>query len=367
MRFQASTPTAIISKARSVQGGGAHWAYSNSVHVAVDAHNLLTDRRGIGVYLRAVLRRMLASGDCRVTLLVRHALPGLKKRALSAELGSEDFAVASRVPRDAAVVWHPWNGTFFHGGRRNVVTMHDVAPFVYPDPDAQKRRSQQAPFEISARTAERIIADSHFSKGGIEAHLGVEPERIAVVPLAADECFTPGAPEDLPAALRDRPYVLYVGALEERKNVTTLVEAWRNVLDPRGITLAIVSGENPPAGAVALRDLGPERFRDVYRGALCLAFPTLYEGFGLPALEAMACGTPAAVSRVASLPDVCGDAARYVDEPRNVAAWESALLEIASSHELRADLSRRGLEQAAKFSWDATARATLDVLAGAGA
>jgi glycosyltransferase involved in cell wall biosynthesis len=337
------------------------------VHVAVDAHNLLTDRRGIGVYVRAVLRRILASGECRVTLLVRHPLPGLKKRSLAAELGSQDFAVRSRVPRDAAVAWHPWNGTFFRGGRRNVVTMHDVAPFVFPVADPKKRRSQQAPFEISARTADRIIADSHFSKDGIETFLGVEPERIVVVPLAADERFTPGKAEELPAALRDRLYILYVGTLEERKNVATLVAAWRNALAPRGVALAIVSGERLPEGVVALRDLSPERFRDVYRGALCLAFPTLYEGFGLPALEAMACGTPAAVSRVASLPEVCGEAARYVDEPRSVTAWESALLEIASSAELRADLTRRGLEQAAKFSWDKTARSTLDVLAEAGA
>ncbi len=337
------------------------------MHVAVDAHNLLTDRRGIGVYLRAVLRRMLASGECEVTLLVRHPLPGLKKRALAAELGSRRFAVRSRIPPEATVVWHPWNGTFFRGGRRNVVTMHDVAPFVYPAADPEKRRSQQTPFEISARTADRIIADSHFSKSGIEAHLGVEPGRIVVVPLAADERFTPGKPEELPAALRDRRYVMYVGTLEERKNAGTLIAAWRNSLAPQGIALAVVSDENVPAGVVALRDLGLERFRDIYRGALCLAFPTLYEGFGLPALEAMACGAPVAVSRVASLPEVCGEAARYVDEPLSVAAWEAALLEIASSDELCADLSRRGLEQAARFSWDATARATLDVLSQAGA
>ena len=245
------------------------------MHVAVDARNLLTDRRGIGVYLRAVLRRILASGECEVTLLVRHPLPGLKKRTLAGELGSTDFAVGSRVPRDATVVWHPWNGTFFYGGRRNVVTMHDVAPFVYPAADPEKRRSQQGPFEVSARTADCIIADSHFSKDGIEAYLGVEPQRIVVVPLAADEYFTPGKAEELPAALRDRRYVLYVGALGERKNVETLIAAWRNSLAPQGIALAIVSGEKAPDGVIALRDLSPERFRDVYRGAICLAFPTL--------------------------------------------------------------------------------------------
>ena len=335
------------------------------MHVAVDAQNLLTDRRGIGVYLREVLARILAGGGCRVTLLVRHPLPGLQKRALARELGSAGFAVRSRVPRDASVVWHPWNGTFFRGGRRNVVTMHDVAPFAYPAADVTKRRSQQEPFELSARTADRILTDSSFSKGGIEAYLHVEPSRITVVPLAAGEIFSPGKPEMLPAALQGKRYVLYVGTLEERKNPRTLIAAWRNTLSSQGVALAMVSGGELPADVIALRELSPQRFRDVYRGALCLAFPTLYEGFGLPALEAMSCGTPAVVSRVASLPEICGDAARYVDEPRSVAAWESALNEIASSDALRGDLSRRGLAQASKFSWDATARATLAVLSEA--
>lgn len=335
------------------------------MHVAVDAHNLLTDRRGIGVYLRAVLARILIAGTNSVTLLVRHRVPGLQKRALARELGSADFAVSSRIPRDAAVVWHPWNGTFFLGGRRNVATIHDLAPFVYPSPDTKKRQSQQEPFEVSARTSDWILTDSNFSKDGIETYLHFEPQRIAVVPLAAGDHFSPGEPEQLPPALRDRRYVLYVGTLEERKNVQTLVDAWRNALSGQGIALAMVSGGELPGDVVVLRDLNAERFRDVYRGALCLAFPTLYEGFGLPALEAMACGTPAVVSRAGPLPEICGEAALYIDRPRSVAAWEAALREIVSSGGLRDDLSRRGLAQAGTFSWDATARATLDVLSKA--
>jgi hypothetical protein len=178
------------------------------VHVAVDAHNLLTDHRGIGVYLRAVLTDILAKRACRVTLLVRHPFPGLHKRALAREIGSAEFSVSSRVPADADVVWHPWNGTFFSGGRRNVVTMHDVAPFVFPGSYERLRRSEQEPFEISARTADRIITNSHSSRIGIETYLRVERERIAVDPLAAGELFSPGKPEGLPPSLRGREYVL---------------------------------------------------------------------------------------------------------------------------------------------------------------
>ena len=113
------------------------------------------------------------------------------------------------------------------GARRNVVTMHDAAPFAFPAAGERKRRSQQEPFEVSAAIADRIIADSHFTRSEIEKYLRVPAERIAVVPLAADELFSPGTPLALPAELRDRPYILYVGAIEERKNVAPLIAAWR--------------------------------------------------------------------------------------------------------------------------------------------
>ena len=105
--------------------------------------------------------------------------------------------------------------------------------------------------------------------------------------------------------------------------------------------------------------MSPEACRDLYRGALAFVFPTLYEGFGLPALEALSCGTPAVVSRAASLPEVCGDSAYYVDEPKSAQAWTDALEKVVSSEELRRELSLRGPQQALKFSWDVTTRETL--------
>lgn len=308
---------------------------------------------------------MLENGACELTLLVRHPLPTLQKRALAAELGSDAFHVASRIPRTADVAWHPWNGTFFRGAARNVVTMHDAVPFAFPNSNSRKRRSQQEPFEISARTADRILADSAFTKSEIEKYLNVEPRRIQVVPLAADGLFSPGSPEKLPPALRDGRYILYVGTLEAHKNVETLLKAWRRSLAPRGVTLAIVGADSPPADVVALRGVPAPELRDLYRGALCLAFPSLYEGFGLPALEALACGTPAIVSRAASLPEICGDAALYVNSPQDAAAWESALARIAEDDDLRADFCRRGPGQAAKFSWERTTAETLAALAEA--
>jgi len=162
------------------------------MHIAVDAHNVLTDRRGIGVYVGAVLRRFYEHDALTVTSLVRHPLPILVRSALAREIGVAHPRVASKIPRDADVVWHPWNGIFFRGGRKNVVTMHDVAPFAFPNPDAQRREREQQPFLRSAERADRILTDSQFSSGEIRTRLNVEPERIIVVPLAVDPFFRPG-------------------------------------------------------------------------------------------------------------------------------------------------------------------------------
>ena len=331
------------------------------MHVAVDAHNLLTDRRGIGVYLRAVLYEWYAAASCEVTALVRHPLPLLLKRRLCSEIGVPRVRVASRIPRDAAVVWHPWNGTFFDGGKRNVATMHDVVPFAYPNRDPARRDHEQKPFLRSAQRADAIITDSRFSAGEIQAHLAVAPDRISVVQLAADAAFSPGTPAGLPSGLQPERYVLYVGTLEQRKNVAVLVEAWREALRPRGIALAIVSQGADIEDATMLRDVSTATLRDLYRGALAVAQPSLYEGFGLTALEALACAAPLIAARASALPEVASDAAYYVDAPTSVAAWSAALQEIADPG-LRATLRAAGPARAARFSWRRTAAETLRVL-----
>jgi glycosyltransferase involved in cell wall biosynthesis len=334
---------------------------SYPLHVAVDAHDVLRDHRGIGVYLRAMLARFAQRDDVRLTLIVRELFARRHASAIAQVLGSERFAIASRVPRNADVSWHPWNGTFASPGRGpSVATIHDVVPFAFPSDDVRERKRRQAPFLRSAR-ATRILTDSSFSKAEIERYLGVSAERIVVVPLAADPRFSPGDALALPEALRDRPYVLTVGANDERKNLVTLVAAHRRVFPDGEVALACVT-TRAPEGTIELRDVRFGLLRDLYRGALAFAMPSIYEGFGIPPLEAMRCGTPVIASRAASLPEVCGDAALYVDEPRSVDAWAAALRRLADDGALQADLRRRGSERAAQFSWNATADATLAVL-----
>jgi len=336
------------------------------LHVAVDAHDVLRDRRGIGVYLRAILARFAQRDDVRLTLVIREFFPGRRAAAVAAALGSDRFAIASRVPRDADVSWHPWNGTFLRTGRRpSVATIHDVVPFAFPAPEPRARARRQAPFLRSARST-RVITDSAFSRAEIERYLGVPEDRIAVVPLAADPRFSPGDPVDLPEALRDRPYVLTVGANDPRKNVATLAAAHRRVFPSGEVALACVTTD-APEGTIELRDVRFGLLRDLYRGALAFAMPSIYEGFGIPPLEAMRCGAPVIASRAASLPEVCGGAALYVDEPLSVDAWARALRALTDDGELQTALRLRGAEQATKFSWNATADLTLEALRRAAA
>jgi glycosyltransferase involved in cell wall biosynthesis len=330
------------------------------MHLAVDAHSLLVDRRGIGVYVRAILARLLPESELEITLLLRDLFPRRAYRAIAAEIGGDRFTIARRVPRAADVVWHPWNGTFFPSSRPSVATIHDCVPFVFAADSASARRREQVPFLVSAQRSARIVTVSAFSRAEIERLLGVPGERITVIHSAADPRFVPAVAVPLPERLRGRRYVLFVGADDERKNLVTLVRAWRN-RRTRDLDLVCV-GSDGGEGTIGLHGLSLEQLRDCYCGAVAVAIPSTYEGFGLPALEAMACGTPVIASRVASLPEVCGDAAFYVDDPLDVDAWSAVIDRVAGDEELRARLRAAGIERAGTFSWDRTAEQTITVL-----
>ena len=230
----------------------------------------------------------------------------------------------------------------------------------------------------AASRADRIITPSHHTREDVLKLLPVEPERVVVVPEGVDLIFKPQPEAEVaerlaPLGLRAGEYLLFLGTIEPRKNLGRLLEA----VEAAGATVGLLvlaggQGWNNAAirSAIArltragrVRALGyvPDDLRaPLLAGARDFVYPSLYEGFGLPPLEAMACGTPVLTSNVSALPEVMGDAALSVD-PTDVSALTAALTRIWGDEALRADLRARGLARASQFSWDRTARLTLDV------
>jgi glycosyltransferase involved in cell wall biosynthesis len=331
------------------------------VRVAVDAHNLTRDDRGIGRYARAVLSRALRDPGFAFTLVVRDLFP--KRARIARLLDAAQVDVRRRIPRDAGVVWFPWNGTFLRTELPSVATVHDAAPFAFPAADPRKRAIEQTPFLTTARTARRILVQSEFTAGEVERWMGVEPARIVVTPLAVDPAFSTAPGGELPAALRGRPYVLHVGAHDERKNTATLVAAYERAFGGGDVALAFTRPPPIlPSGGIVVDARDDATLHTLYRHAMLVAVPSYYEGFGFPLLEAMACGAPVLAARAGSLPEVGGDAAAWVDAPRDADAWADALRALAGDDATRAALAARGPVRAATFSWERCTAETLAVL-----
>ncbi|HEY8446038.1 MAG TPA: glycosyltransferase family 1 protein [Thermomicrobiales bacterium] len=258
-----------------------------------------------------------------------------------------------------------------------VVTIHDLAFLRWPE-QVPTRRYRYLAREVraAARRASRILAVSNSTKVDVVELLGVEPARVHVTPLGVDCRFRP-APPDAIARLRERhgcsrPFMLAVSTLEPRKNLPALLRAFSRVVDDVPHDLMLVGPEGWLTGELhdTLRRLGlGERVRLTgfvadhelpvwYSAADLFVFPSLYEGFGLPVVEAMACGAPVVTSNVSSLPEVAGDAALLVD-PRDEEAIASAMLRVLTDSAFAADLRQRGLQQARRFTWEQTAAATV--------
>jgi glycosyltransferase involved in cell wall biosynthesis len=286
--------------------------------------------------------------------------PGLAHRAGHAW----EQAALPLLARDAKLIYSPANLAPLPS-RRNVVVIHDVAALRHPEWYRPTYVAyQRALLPPIARRARLLITVSEFSKRELTDVLGADPERIAVVPNGVDARFNPTADQDAARGAYglERPYVLVVGTRIARKNLSALAGAARR-LEAAGIELVHAGsgrGYMHPEDAGALRELGyvaEEHMPGIYAGALALALPSLYEGFGLPCLEAMACGTPVVAADRAALPETTGGAALLAD-PDDPAAFAVALERLIGDDELRRDLERRSLEHARRFTWQRTAELT---------
>jgi glycosyltransferase involved in cell wall biosynthesis len=341
------------------------------LQLAVDARVISEDTRGIGRYARAILRRLARRHDVELTLLADGLLPQRSRGAYARALGSDAFAVSARPARNLDAIWHPANGTFFSSSLPSIATIHDVVPFRYPNPDPKRRAHAQDPFLRSARSATRVIAVSRFGRDELNEMLRVPLEKIEVIEHGVEPSFSPGAAEPLPSGLMPGGFLLFVGdpIAEPRKNFGLLYEAFRRAWDAGdGPVLAVVGPRAPELpGVVHVGSLGDdltvgssEMLRACYRGALALTLASYHETFGMPMLEAMACGTPVVASRASSLPEVGGDAALFVP-PNDVGAWAAALRSIVDDSALRDRLRTAGPDHAKLFSWDESARRHLEL------
>lgn len=263
-----------------------------------------------------------------------------------------------------------------------VITVHDLAFLHWPHFVTKDSAAYYGQIDRAVRHARHIIVPSENTKQDLIGQLGTPENRVSVIPEAADPSFQPLplAPTrraimqeyELPAA-----YVLFVSTIEPRKNVTGLLHAFHHLRERYRATdvtlvlagshgwlyeetLAVVSQLKLETSTRFLGRVSDEELRRLYVGARCHVHPAHYEGFGLPPLEAMACGTPTIVSNSSSLPEVVGDAALLVD-PNNPEEIAVAMHRLLTDDALHAEMSAKGLQRAQCFSWASAARSTLDV------
>ena len=371
------------------------------LHVALNAH-LLSGRAsyrsaGIHHYIAHLIRHLDAVGEgVRFTALVGPtaaapdagmavipskwdtSTPG--RRALWEQVGLP--RVLRRIEADVA------HAPAFVGPLASAVpvvtTIHDLSFLRFPQLFRPANRLYlKTMTRLSARRSRHLIAVSEHTARESERLLGVRPDMITVVYHGVDDRFRP-LPIDHVAAFRERRglperFVLFVGTLEPRKNLNRLIEAFARA-DENGAKLIIVGGKGwlyedlfALVEDRGLRDtvlfpgyVSNEELAFWYNAATVFAYPSLYEGFGMPVTEAQACGTPVLTSKTTSLPEAAGEAAVLVD-PENVASIAAGLRRLLENEELRQELSERGQKHASRFTWPTTARDTVEVYRQAGA
>jgi len=364
------------------------------MRIALDGLPLQVRSAGIGVYTRELGAALAAHAAAPALRLFACAgLPGPRATALPWRrsplypliMGAPLAGLARLLPLDAALrevdLFHATNYALPRSRRIPLVqTVHDLALLRHPELGTPALRHLVGRVASTWREARRVIADSEATARDLRELLGVPSSVLRVIHPGVAARFRPlDAAARAPVLARlglDVPYVLHVGTLEPRKNLARLVRAFARATHGRGAApLLVLAGgagwsDGDPTAAIAatadparVRRLGPVADADLpalYGGALLFAYPSLYEGFGLPVLEAMACGTPVLTAAVSSLPEVAGDAALLVD-PRDEAAIAAGLVRLLDDAALRADLSARGAARAARFTWEACAERTLQV------
>jgi glycosyltransferase involved in cell wall biosynthesis len=365
--------------------------------VTVNVRRLARARTGVETYMMRLLNALHTTGSARVVATTCEPLPPgtlsgaeIRLRPMHAlrgrQLGSQlrklwfDYWGCLHLARDReSILFHGLEGTAPWSLRtrdRCVITVHDLAFAVHPELyDRRTRLLYGALFRGDLRRAHRIIADSAHTAGDLVRIAGIPASRVDVVHLGVDPLyFQPPRPAPEVRAGEATRYVLAVGGVSPRKNGRRVLEAfrrWRARGGPRSSYRLLVTGNSlepefarsgaatPADGIALLGHVDDGSLHALYAGAEVLLFPAIYEGFGLPILEAMATGTPVVTSRTGAAPETAGDAAVLVD-PFDVDAI-AAGLEVATQPEEQARMRNLGPIRARQFTWEKAALETAEI------
>lgn len=363
------------------------------LRVAFDATYVLSPRTGVGVYADAILTRLAADPAIDVVAyavawrhrdrVLPHLPAGVRVPPLTDLLS----------PRHARAFWKRWafppiewvtgavdvvhSPNFVVPPTRSaaaVVTVHDLTFVNHAELCNDDTRSYPPLIAAAVRRGAWIHTVSRFVADEVVEAFDVDPDRVVVVPNATDELPEAPPAEGHRLAGGDR-YVLAIGTVEPRKNLPRLVAAWQRAADEDPELRLVIAGGDGWGAAQLSGALVTARHTDrivrlgrvtrsehaaLVRGATVLAYPSLYEGFGIPPLEAMSVGTPVIASTAGALPETCADAARYVD-PLDVEDIAAAISEVTTDEALATELVAKGYSRVADFSWNASAAGMIDL------
>ncbi len=370
--------------------------------IGIDASLVVGEKAGVGFYTACLLEALAALDQVNDYVLYPFFYHVFDPRFKELKPPASNFSVRfSRLPEKwTRYLWfrsgipRHWllgpadvlHSTTYCCPRRHtgklVMTIYDISFIHYPEHHTEANRVHCLKGTLDgASMADRIIAISEHTKRDLIEYLNIPEDRVVVTPLAARKEFKPRPPEEARAYAMDRwglnsPYLLSVGTLEPRKNIRRLIGAFCSL--PRDIRdnyqLVIAGGKGWLSSDIyrTVTDMGMEsriQFLGyvpepdlpwLYCGATCFIYPSLYEGFGLPPLEAMAAGIPVIASNTSSMPEVLGNAGILVD-PGSEEDIGSSVIKVLSNSDLRREMSNKGISRSALFSWEKTAAQTLKV------
>lgn len=355
------------------------------MHIGIDIQWLKTNQAGVGTYIFNLVRHLLKVDHENQYFLYSPEKSFSQKIILDMyrSLWTQIFLPLA-IKKDKIDLFHSpcyFMPVFLSGRLRSIVTVHDMSSWIYPEKFNLKHRlvySTLVPYSL--KKADRIIAVSNNTKTDVSRLFKIKEEKIDVIYEAAEEVFQPIKEENLAMEIGakygiDGEYMLFVGTLEPRKNLFRLIRAFASLKKQEKIYEKLVIAGKPGwlykdifnlvkelklekeiifTGHVVRKDLV-----SLYNVAKIFVYPSLYEGFGLPVLEAMACGTPVVTSNVSSLPEIAGDSAVLVN-PYEIEELAGAMFSLLRNGKLRKKFSEKGLERAKLFSWDKTAIKTLE-------